>query len=1425
MRTVRLLCVVVLFLWMAVNLDSSQVRAFVGGQVIRSTAQRTAGNGSLALDGAGDYIAIPHAPEFVPSGGITIEAWVRRAAVNRCETVVGKNWPRGYWLGFCTTTGKIRFYTHGIGTARDGNGTVPAGQWTHIAVTFDGTTRRYYINGYLDYEAETPGPLPFNTDELRIGADLDLFGNTAFEFQGNIAEVRIWDYARAQWEIRRDMHRKITEPVEGLVGVWHLQENAEEGFGRHTAILRGNAGFGGPPAPAYDTGPILIPRLSSTPRVDGVCGLDEYGDKLWFTVWNDDPREGYRGYRPVLYLGATATDIYACVNGVPKESTPQGLYFDGNNDGGETADGDDYRILLRTDDGAVTIQRGDGAGDYVQAALNAEAKQGQGVEFGPWAAEYRISRSEVTSPDGRFRLQFLRRFSLLNIWYDMGWPDNAHPTRPDVWPVFMVNDADIPPSDSRPPRVRLTLLPGEEISRGTRLSIRAEADDDVDLASITVSYPGGERTCTFTGSDDRTAVCEVSLDTSGLRLGWHAVYARAVDHRMAVGHSGAATFFVLAGTGDGQPPRVLVRYQYQNGTMYDDEDDELPDKHDVTFYATASDPDGIRRVDIEVRFDAPLPGSGRQELRLPCYGGGGEVRTEISCQNREVINIGMIVGSSQFVVARYRAIAEDWSGERKETPWQYLVLTERLPDSDNDDLPNAVESRIGTHPGDPDTDRDTLIDGLEVLGMTPAGYVELPSLGADPLRKDVFLQIDYEQGLGYSQADLDYFRNNLRRRGITLHIEQNERPPQTFDGTPDCGEDWLFSIADSVSGFVSQLDAGQISNALRNRFANAGWTLRSDARVFVVRTGSFWIIRSGDEQFPVRLRGNLLDILREDWLFSITDSVDGFVDELDRKQISDALRNRFADAERPLGSDARVFVIRKGSFWVVRSGDEQFLVRLRGNRLDILRGLSKVDIGAVEAAALRDAEGDYYFPPARNWTHLYVYVRYFDGRSGNWNRYGTIDGCWPDRQYRLIHEVGHALGLGHGGRSGPDAPQPTERPQKYLLYYRGGWINAEWKPNYRSIMSYRYDSLLYFNPSVQRFYGELDYNDIPLPTLNENALDERATSPFATQLRALPAPRDHVAVITYECVDSDERDDKGPFRYQVATDGQRMVGRKRLARDSSERDGAWQFSGLPAQASAGIDWNCDGSIDTRVSADIDGNRATRDEPMLARADYPFIPAGHPCNVLVRRDGSYPQPEGYRRAIQGLQCGAAAARSSVENQPTSDDVLTPHVDTNPPLELPPNTELCDGRDNDGDGQIDEGCPDSDKDEVVDAIDNCPQTPDATQADRDGDGIGDVCQYPAIDNLWVEKLTDTEVTLAWKGTDRDIGGYRIYRRRFDEPNYRYLATVTDATQYTDPLSDGSIYLYEVSVLNLNGVETDRATVATGTVRRVYIPRVVK
>ena len=60
----------------------------------------------------------------------------------------------------------------------------------------------------------------------------------------------------------------------------------------------------------------------------------------------------------------------------------------------------------------------------------------------------------------------------------------------------------------------------------------------------------------------------------------------------------------------------------------------------------------------------------------------------------------------------------------------------------------------------------------------------------------------------------------------------------------------------------------------------------------------------------------------------------------------------------------------------------------------------------------------------------------------------------------------------------------------------------------------------------------------------------------------------------------------------------------------------------------------------------------------------------------------------------------------------------------PLINPNAVEVCDGVDNNCNGNIDEGF-DADGDTVADCFDNCPDQPNTDQADSDCDGVGDVC----------------------------------------------------------------------------------------------------
>ena len=113
-----------------------------------------------------------------------------------------------------------------------------------------------------------------------------------------------------------------------------------------------------------------------------------------------------------------------------------------------------------------------------------------------------------------------------------------------------------------------------------------------------------------------------------------------------------------------------------------------------------------------------------------------------------------------------------------------------MADSDNDGLYDAEEVALGTDPFNADTDGDALPDGWEVNGHD---FIDLKGLGADPLRKDIFIEVDYMPGFkpddGAIETVVDSFANAPVSNpdgstGITLHVDIDDQVPMDADLNP-----------------------------------------------------------------------------------------------------------------------------------------------------------------------------------------------------------------------------------------------------------------------------------------------------------------------------------------------------------------------------------------------------------------------------------------------------------------------------------------------------------------------------------------------------------------------------------------------------------------------------------------------------------------
>lgn len=182
------------------------------------------------------WIEVPHHPALDPNGQITVEGWVNLegpVAGEDCRSIIGKNWEQAWWVGICN--GQIRSYIRGLPSPRTA-GVIGDQGWTHFAVTFDGTTRRHYVNGELAGTwVEGAGPLGSSTAPVRIGSDVEWEVTP----DGAINEIRLWSVARTQAQLREWINLPIAAPQPGLVAVWP-GGSADDVFGVHDGVRVGN---------------------------------------------------------------------------------------------------------------------------------------------------------------------------------------------------------------------------------------------------------------------------------------------------------------------------------------------------------------------------------------------------------------------------------------------------------------------------------------------------------------------------------------------------------------------------------------------------------------------------------------------------------------------------------------------------------------------------------------------------------------------------------------------------------------------------------------------------------------------------------------------------------------------------------------------------------------------------------------------------------------------------------------------------------------------------------------------------------------------------------------------------------------------------------------------------------------------------------
>jgi hypothetical protein len=161
--------------------------------------------GAVAFDSARDVVKVSDSASLHLTEAVTIEGWVRPNVLSGPlrPLVVKPRWDTPAWALYAAGPGELpsgHLLTDDERFARGTAKVALAPTWTHLAMTYDGTRIRLYVNARLVATTLQTGPIARSRDPLLIGNDL--CGNW---FDGLIDEVRVYDRALSGPEILLDL--------------------------------------------------------------------------------------------------------------------------------------------------------------------------------------------------------------------------------------------------------------------------------------------------------------------------------------------------------------------------------------------------------------------------------------------------------------------------------------------------------------------------------------------------------------------------------------------------------------------------------------------------------------------------------------------------------------------------------------------------------------------------------------------------------------------------------------------------------------------------------------------------------------------------------------------------------------------------------------------------------------------------------------------------------------------------------------------------------------------------------------------------------------------------------------------------------------------------------------------------------------------
>jgi hypothetical protein len=164
---------------------------------------------ALSFDGDKDQVTVADNSRLDLTNGMTLEAWVLPSTTTGWRTMMVKEKPdTGLAYGMFSSSDLGRPSGNVFTTAERNTSPTAAlstTQWTHLTVTYNGSSLIVYVNGVAASTRALPGPLTTTTGALRLGGS-SVWGEW---FSGRMDDVRIYDKALGATQIQTDMNTAV----------------------------------------------------------------------------------------------------------------------------------------------------------------------------------------------------------------------------------------------------------------------------------------------------------------------------------------------------------------------------------------------------------------------------------------------------------------------------------------------------------------------------------------------------------------------------------------------------------------------------------------------------------------------------------------------------------------------------------------------------------------------------------------------------------------------------------------------------------------------------------------------------------------------------------------------------------------------------------------------------------------------------------------------------------------------------------------------------------------------------------------------------------------------------------------------------------------------------------------------------------------